>query len=561
MSTAVSFEEVHTEDVGFFDECQEWRGKNGAMLRLAGWARDASADKPGHSVVIADEARNTLAEAQVSGFRLDVAQNRHAPSLTQCGWSVFLPKSRLGPGSHLLSAFSVDPQTGVARRLAGSFRVEVDEGPPPDTAPARLEPRPATKLENDRLNREEQSLGRTILSSYPTLVLLELTARCNLNCLMCCRYNTTLDGHISDELYEQVVSTLYPLANIAILSCRAGEPALYPGFERAIEDVHAHGLQGVINTNATMLKPEHIHKLVDAGFNVRFSIDGATARTYHTVRGASLSTVAKQVQQLVGYARETGNRKVRTGVTFTPMTLNIRELPEMVDLIASWGVEALYVQKFGVHNAYTNKNWAPETDLESMKSAHEEALRRAVHHNVSLEIGGASLYDRAVPPEELPVDAPPPLPHPVSTIGCNRPFSDAIVYLDGAVVPCCFGAPPMGYLQHQSFEEIWNGAAWAELRRGLIDGDPPDYCRHCDLWKPVGRQPQPAAAANPLQVLPSTPPPPPDVADRFDRLEQRFRDLQAALEQNTAALAGLVNLSRQVDPAPRSAVPSRDGGA
>ena len=148
--------------------------------------------------------------------RRDVAEHHHMPALTQCGWSVFLPKSALSNGRHLLSAYTFDPEVGVAYKLSGSFPVNVDEGEfaggnlrrgVPETGLGSL-----TREENARLNLEEQLAGRRILASYPTLVLLELTARCNLNCVMCARYNTDLDGHISDEMYQQVKSKLYPLA-------------------------------------------------------------------------------------------------------------------------------------------------------------------------------------------------------------------------------------------------------------------------------------------------------------------------------------------------------------
>lgn len=502
MIRVLSFEERPSQDLGFFDECQEWEGSRGLVLRLAGWARDPASRGPAQSVVIVDERSEPIAEAHTHEVRVDVAQASHAPALTQCGWSVFIPKSALSPGTHLLSAFTVSSETGVAYRLSHSFRVRIGNGPAP-VGILEDPRRPATRQENERLNREEQALGRTMLASYPTLVLLELTAQCNLNCLMCGRYNTDLNGHISDELYELVKTTLYPLASMAILSCRAGEPVLYPKFDRAVEDVRMQGLQGVLTTNATVLKPEHIRQLVDAGFEVRFSVDGATPRTYHTVRGAALSTVARHVQQFVAYARSSENSQVRTGVTFTPMMLNIHELADMVDLAAGWGVDGLFIQKFGVHNAYTNGSWSPENDPEQMKTYYNEALRRAVQRNITLEIAGARLHERkTVALPEAPMDGPAATPPPVANLGCTRPFSDAIVYMDGAVVPCCFGAPPMGYLKYQTFDEIWNGEKWRELRRGLAEGDPPDYCRRCDLLKSTGREPRPVVP-NPFRILSS----------------------------------------------------------
>src|SRR5580700_4093987 len=100
MMRVLSFDERPSKDLGYFDECQELKARRGPVLRLAGWARDPASQGPGQSVVITDEKRHTLAEAHVHEVRVDVAHARHAPALTQCGWSAFLPKSALSPGTH-----------------------------------------------------------------------------------------------------------------------------------------------------------------------------------------------------------------------------------------------------------------------------------------------------------------------------------------------------------------------------------------------------------------------------------------------------------------------------
>ena len=156
------------------------------------------------------------------------------------------------------------------------------------------------------------------------------------------------------------------------------------------------------------------------------------------------------------------------------MIVNIHEMPDMVDLIADWGVEGLYVQKFAVQNAYTNKNWGPDGDPSLMQAFCDEALRRARQRNVTFEVAGNRMYERKSLVHRGTATMPAPTDEgaEVPQLGCTRPFSDAIIYLDGAVVPCCFGAPPMGYLAHQTFEEIWNGEPWAKLRAQLAEGDP-----------------------------------------------------------------------------------------
>jgi sulfatase maturation enzyme AslB (radical SAM superfamily) len=172
---------------------------------------------------------------------------------------------------------------------------------------ARNRDRPTTRADNTRLNLEEQMTGQTVLASYPTLVLLELTDKCNLNCVMCYRYNTDLDGHIADEVYDRIKMMLFLLASRVAFSCKAGEPTLYPKWSQVVQDVVDYGPQGVLDTNATLLTTERIRQLVDAGFEVHFSVDGAISRTYQYVRGFPLSTVAKNIQEFVAYSRTVRN--------------------------------------------------------------------------------------------------------------------------------------------------------------------------------------------------------------------------------------------------------------
>jgi len=64
-----------------------------------------------------------------------------------------------------------------------------------------------------------------------------------------------------------------------------------------------------------------------------------------------------------------------------------------------------------------------------------------------------------------------------------------IIDLTGEVVPCCFwsgygnSGKPLGNTNAESLDEIWNGAAWRELRRrnasGAVEGTP---CHKCLAW-------------------------------------------------------------------------------
>lgn len=59
-----------------------------------------------------------------------------------------------------------------------------------------------------------------------------------------------------------------------------------------------------------------------------------------------------------------------------------------------------------------------------------------------------------------------------------HPFTGLATREDGAIKICC-RSQPIGWIQEQSVEEIWNGAAMQEVRRQVLCGERPDVCKPC----------------------------------------------------------------------------------
>lgn len=77
---------------------------------------------------------------------------------------------------------------------------------------------------------------------------------------------------------------------------------------------------------------------------------------------------------------------------------------------------------------------------------------------------------RKVPiPHTIPNDAPPK--------SCGNPWTHVHVKSDGLVYPCCFSDEVMGDLRRESFDEIWNGEKYRDLRRSMKTGEYWGSCR------------------------------------------------------------------------------------
>lgn len=61
---------------------------------------------------------------------------------------------------------------------------------------------------------------------------------------------------------------------------------------------------------------------------------------------------------------------------------------------------------------------------------------------------------------------------------CMHPFTGLATREDGAVKVCC-RSQPVGWIQDQSLEDIWNGAAMREVRKQILCGERPEVCRPC----------------------------------------------------------------------------------
>ena len=61
---------------------------------------------------------------------------------------------------------------------------------------------------------------------------------------------------------------------------------------------------------------------------------------------------------------------------------------------------------------------------------------------------------------------------------CMHPFTGLATREDGAIKICC-RSQPVGWIQDQSLEEVWNSDKMKEVRRQVLSGERPDVCIPC----------------------------------------------------------------------------------
>ena len=331
----------------------------------------------------------------------------------------------------------------------------------------------------------------TLTPALPEELQVEVTAACNLRCHMCLvRYQAPVDritGSMSLKTFCRLLDALPGLRRVTLQGL--GEPLMAPDLMAMIAEASRRGITVGFNTNATLLTRGRAVELIEAGLGwLHISLDGATPGTYEAIRDRSrFDRVVANVDGLVEVMRETEAARPVLRVVFVAQRSNYSELPQLVRLVAGWGIPELRVQNLSHDFGDTDADGRYAgirryTAAEALwGDAHADAL--AVFEQASVLAGELGVRLR------LPDVEPPAAPRPAGTPGCDWPWRSAYVTHDAKVQPCCMimgsDRAVLGDVGEHDFATIWRGEDYRAFRQGLLGDDPPAVCRGCSWYRGV----------------------------------------------------------------------------
>lgn len=351
---------------------------------------------------------------------------------------------------------------------------------------------------NTRLNEFEYRQGRTVLESWPCVIDLGLTLKCNLHCDMC--FSRALP---SIDLAPACVEKVEPYLQYChrIVWNDAGEifaSNRTPDFVELMKKYRPP--VSYVSTNGQLID-RHIDDILDSGLtDMSVSIDAARRETYERIRaGAKWDKLIANLQLLKDKKRERGTEWPRLTFVFVAMRSNLSELPDFVEFAREHGAVAVHVLKMLPTPGALELTECP-TDEEEM-GPYGEALQRARKLGIDLQHTSLSNDLFAVEPARVAEaeatnegadEVPPPGPVALEALHrrrfdpasgnvpiCPAPWREFLIQTDGKVRVCCFSsAAIMGDLNRQSLPEIWNGPAYQAFRRRIASRDF-SACKNC----------------------------------------------------------------------------------
>ena len=310
------------------------------------------------------------------------------------------------------------------------------------------------------------------LQKYPTMVSIEVTNKCNLNCLACCHEETVSRGiakNMSMHIYERILPIISNAENVMLFGY--GEPFLNPNIMRMVSLAKQNSEAKIrVNTNGTLLTKKLVSGIVKSGLNeLVFSIDGVTQNTFGKLRdGADLAAIIHYIRSLI---REKANCQatLRVGIEFVAMRNNIQELPRLILLASKLGVTFVQVSYLTVK--------CKELEAESLFYSQNECdAIFDVAENIS-ETCDIQLC--------LPARFRDTFSHR-SHNHCRQPWSNAFFGCTGEVYVCCTGGRlyRAGNIQARAWEDIWNGPMYQRIRSMHLQNKIEGPCKHCFFSTP-----------------------------------------------------------------------------
>ncbi|QTD53490.1 radical SAM protein [Sulfidibacter corallicola] len=376
----------------------------------------------------------------------------------------------------------------------------------------RGRPLPKTDEEVDRFNAEQlrELEARHFL---PREVHLQVSKRCNLQCVMCSwqTWHSNV-GNMDLALFERIIEECKEAGVRKIVFGNAqGEPFLHPKILEMLARAVAEGFWVMVSTNGTPLTPARIERLAHLGLNnIQFSFAGYNKDTYEKVYvGGKWEHVTRNLQLLAEKLAE-ADRK-------TTLVINgcyARELLDRVSPTAFIAKTRAYLNSIGI-----------------FEPPHQIIVQLPHNFGGTIETG-AYQQDRLLSYYDISTRKP----------GLCRVLKNGPgIYHDGRVTACgCLdpnGDLLIGDIKSTNIASIRTGEAFQNILNTFMDGDLKNLplCNECDI--PYFDTPDESPGLWPNLVEPT--PAPTAVTHAAEILEKRFQTHFTGVLDRAAKKMGL----------------------
>lgn len=292
---------------------------------------------------------------------------------------------------------------------------------------------------------------------------IEVTTKCNLNCLWCYRrdpnYKFILNKNISVEKLKEFVKNTKGEFRIVHLG-GLGEPTLHPHFLDIIELSKNLSEKIKVTTNGTLLTKRLINEMIKRELtHIEISIDAFTEEKNREFRGSDL----KDLIEIAKYISNETNLELQ--INSVVCSLNYEHLFPMVEVLEN-------AKKLTVHTI----------PLFETKQMRDIGVRRisderytSLLRKIKADIEKYNLdWKMSPPPEGAAMD--PIIEMKRKKNICFTCFEDPYLSVNCELLPCGRQKVYGGADATVGFEKAWNHPKLVEFRKNMLEGKYPLLC-------------------------------------------------------------------------------------
>jgi MoaA/NifB/PqqE/SkfB family radical SAM enzyme len=309
---------------------------------------------------------------------------------------------------------------------------------------------------NHLLSSVEIRAARSRLRSYPLLLNIVPTKRCNLSCVFCffLRGQRGPDDMTLDT-FNQIVTKIFPYPKVVEFSS-AGEPFLNKNLMEFMAICKRYHVDNDINTNAMLLNEDICKWIVlhSRVTNLRISVDSAEKSTLESIRvGVDYDRVVSNIRLLAELKKKYRREYPVLHVTAAVFRRNIEELPDLIRHSKRWGIQRVSVGFV---------NLPEKMDKRESLFYHWDLTQQVFRESAAVALSEGI-----------------PLTLPSDSYVCNMPWRFVKIDPDGSVRFCfkSWDNPVGNILEAEDFHSVWNNIHY-QLIRKTINTDKP-YFRNC----------------------------------------------------------------------------------
>jgi len=326
--------------------------------------------------------------------------------------------------------------------------------------------------QNVLLNEKEISGKKIILESKPRSLMVCLTTRCNLSCIMCRPEET---GDIPRKTLLEIAGYFPYLQYIQWLG---GEVFLSEYFEELFDSASKYPyLHQAITTNGLLIDDNWAYKLTGNNVWLEFSIDGLTKKTYEAIRtGAKFEDLIRCLNNINRHRRlHEKNLNFVTSMNFVVMKTNYHEIAHIADFARQFRISNIVLS--GVsgdlknnENIFLKKQTSIMDNLKKIVSYSQKKTQKyGINLHNCLPIGSndpseinKAVYKRA------------------DDIFCFLPWQQLVLYPGHSAAPCC---KVERWKDKRSLNDIWNGKQMQLFRKKMLNDGYRNICAAaCTLY-------------------------------------------------------------------------------